>query len=265
MARDSMGHTLLVATILCVVCSVFVSGAAVGLRGYQEANKVLDRQKNVLIAAELFDEEKNTLKDIPTLFESIELVLIDLNTGRPVENAEIDPDTYDQRAAAKDPALRQAIAPENDVAGIHHREKYVFVYQVKKGGQVEQIVLPIYGKGLWSTLYGFIAMDADTTTIRGITFYEHAETPGLGGEVDNKQWKALWRGKKAFDNAWELKIEVVKGPASREGDKALYQIDGLSGATITSRGVSNLVRYWLGPDAFGPYLEKLRESGGSGG
>ena len=265
MARDSMGHTLLVATVLCAVCSLLVSSAAVGLRDRQEQNKVLDRQKNVLIAAGIYDDDKNTLKDVPKLFESIERVLIDVETGQPVDSDVVDPETYDQRAAAKDPELSKKIAPEDDIAGIHRREKYAFVYEVTQGDQIEQVVLPIYGKGLWSTLYGFIAMDTDGTTVRGITFYEHAETPGLGGEVDNNSWKALWKGKKVFDDSGQMEIEVVKGPAPTDGPKADYQIDGLSGATITSRGVSNLVRYWLGPDGFGPFLESLRETGGSRG
>jgi len=267
MPRDSISRTLLVATVLCVVCSVLVSGAAVGLRGFQEENKRLDQQKNVLLAAGIFDEKVNSNADVQALFESIERVLIDLETGEPVDPSVVDPETYDQRVASKDPTLSQPIAAEDDLAGIKQREKYAFVYLVKKDGKLEQLVLPINGKGLWSTLYGFIALDVDTTTVRGITFYEHAETPGLGGEVDNPQWKALWPGKKVFGDVldhgeWEIEIEVVKGAASTEPKKATHQIDGLSGATITSRGVSNLVRYWLGPDAFGPYLENRRKSMG---
>ena len=130
------------------------------------------------------------------------------------------------------------------------------------------MILPIYGKGLWSTLYGFIAVDADGQTIRGITFYEHGETPGLGGEVENPAWKALWPGKSAF-SAEEIKgssldhlptpiIQVAKGQVTSETVQAEHKVDGLSGATITSNGVTALVRYWLGPDGFGSYLHQLR-------
>ena len=263
MPRDSIRHTLLVATVLCVVCSVLVSGAAVGLRGRQEANKRLDQQKNVLVAAGLFqvggnDGKKNTNADIPRLFESVERVLIDLDTGDVVDPAQVDPETYNPRTAAKDPEQSVAIPAEEDLAGIRQREKYAFVYVMKKGETIDQVVLPIYGKGLWSTLYGFLALDADATTVRGITFYEHAETPGLGGEVENPGWKALWNGKKIFDDQGEVAIEVVKGSVPRGSPQENHQIDGLSGATITGRGVSNLVRYWLGPGGFGPYLKKLR-------
>ncbi len=123
-----------------------------------------------------------------------------------------------------------------------------------------QYVVPIYGKGLWSTLYGFIAIDADGKTIRGITFYEHKETPGLGGEVDNADWKAKWGNpelpKYAYDDEGHVAIRVMKGSINPSDDDAKYKIDGLSGATITSRGVTNLVQYWLGDDGFGPYLKK---------
>ena len=89
------------------------------------------------------------------------------------------------------------------------------VYQRVDDGDVLAIILPVEGKGLWSTLYGFIALAPDTRTIEGITFYEHGETPGLGGEVDNPSWKALWPGRKAFDEDWEPAIEVIKGLPGR--------------------------------------------------
>ena len=269
MPRDSIRHTLLVATVLCVVCSVLVSGSAVGLRGKQEANKQLDQQKNVLIAAGLFhvygsngdqggEGAKNTHADIPQLFESVERVLIDLETGDAVEPAKVDPKTYDPRTAAKNPEQSVAIPADKDLAGIGRREKYAFVYVTKKGETIDQVVLPIYGKGLWSTLYGFLALDANANTVRGITFYEHAETPGLGGEVENPRWKAQWKGKNVFDDQGQVALEVMKGAVPGNSAQADSQIDGLSGATITGRGVSNLVRYWLGTDGFGPYLDKLR-------
>ncbi|MCH7751490.1 MAG: Na(+)-translocating NADH-quinone reductase subunit C [Planctomycetes bacterium] len=266
MARDSVGHTLTVATILCVVCSVLVSSAAVGLRSRQEANKAQDQMKNVLVAAGLFDEKENTAGEVNAIFaDRIERVLIDLETGELADPNAVDAETYDQREAARKPDLSAPVQPPDGLGGIKRREKYAFVYEVRDdSGQVEQVVLPIYGKGLWSTLYGFIAVDKDGTTVRGITFYEHGETPGLGGEVDNPRWKALWKGKQLFDESGQIEIEVIKGVVVAGTAKAQYQIDGLSGATITSNGVEQLVRYWVGPDGFGPFLEKLRQSAPGG-
>ena len=124
------------------------------------------------------------------------------------------------------------------------------------------VVLPVEGLGLWGTLYGFVALEGDLRTIRGLTFYEHKETPGLGGEVDNPRWKALWRDRLAFNDDRQPVIRVIKGPAGPAPD-APYSVDGLSGATITSRGVTNLLQFWLGPDALGPYLTRLRDEGGA--
>ena len=262
MARDSVLHTLLVATLVCIVCSVLVAGAAVGLRPRQQSNKILDQKKNVLLASGILSEGQRISDDeIEQLFTtSIEKILINLETGNPAVSEAVDPETYDQRAASKDPARSVPIPPAQDLAGIKQREKYGFVYKVRDpNGQLDQIVLPINGKGLWSTLYGFLALDADGTTVRGITFYEHRETPGLGAEIANPKWRAIWPGKQIFDESGEIKLEVIKGVVLPDSPSVNFEVDGISGATITSKGVTNLIRYWLGPDAFGPYLERLRQ------
>ncbi len=266
MARDSVSRTLLVATVLCVVCSVLVASAAVGLRTRQEANKLEDQRKNVLIAAGLYDDRKNRPEEVNDIFHAqIKRVLIDLETGEPATSDEVNPETYDQREAARNPKLSAPVEPPDGLGGIKRREKYAFVYEVKdESGRIEQVVLPIYGKGLWSTLYGFLAVANDGVTVRGITFYQHGETPGLGGEVDNPHWKAQWNGKKLFDEKGQVEIDVIKGVVSDRTENAQYKIDGLSGATITSNGVERLVRFWVGPDAFGPFLEKLRQNAGGG-
>lgn len=206
MARDTIRHTVTVAGLLCVVCSVIVSALAVGLRDKQNENRLAEKRKNILLAAGIYDEAK----PVADQFGNIESKLVDLSTGAFVEDGSIDPATYDARKAAGDPTLSVSI--EKDLAGIKRREKYAFVYLVKDdAGAVDQYVLPIYGKGLWSTLYGFIAVDDDIQTVNGLTFYEHKETPGLGGEVDNPRWKALWKGKQLYAANGELKIEVIKG------------------------------------------------------
>jgi Na+-transporting NADH:ubiquinone oxidoreductase subunit C len=134
------------------------------------------------------------------------------------------------------------------------------IYHVMEAGSVARLIIPVEGKGLWSTLYGFLALEKDVDTITGITFYQHGETPGLGGEVDNPKWKALWKGRKAFNADQEPTIEVLKGQAGSVQD-APHHVDGLSGATITSRGVTYLVQFWLGEHGFGPYLAKFRAGG----
>ena len=256
MPRDSTGRTFGVALLLCVVCSVLVSGAAVMLKPTQDANKLLDKRRNILTAAGLADEPGT----VDELFKRIQARIVDLDTGE--YRDDIDTDTYDFIAAAADPQMGVAIPGDQDRAGIKRRARNVPVYMVEKKGRVDKIILPIYGKGLWSTLYGFIALDArDINTIRGLVYYEHAETPGLGGEVDNPNWKALWVGKQAFDESGAVRIAVIKGKVVPGRSESKYQIDGLSGATITSRGVGDMLKYWLGEGGFGKYLAKLKQQG----
>ena len=95
-------------------------------------------------------------------------------------------------------------------------------------------------------------------TIDGLNFNSHGETPGLGGEVDNPNWKAQWKGKKIFNKEEQIAIKVVKGKANKNSDKFLYQVDGLSGATITSNGVSYLLEFWLGESGYGPYIQNRK-------
>ncbi len=257
MARESLIKTYVVAIGLAVVCSLLVSGAAIGLRPLQEENKIIDRKKNILVVAGLHDAAVPVVE----AFQQVEVRIVDIETGEFVSEDKIDPATFDQRAAAKDPNMSVRIPAEKDRAGIGRREKYALVYLVQKDGQLDQVILPIVGKGLWSTMYGFLAIADDLNTVRGITFYEHAETPGLGGEIDNPQWKAKWTGKKLYDDQGTFKLEVVKGAAATSGPGAEHQVDGISGATLTANGVSYSVAYWMGDDGFKNLLERLRAEG----
>lgn len=264
--RESLGNTFLVALVLCVVCSLGVSTAAVALRSAQETNKELDRKKNILDATGIaYDETGAPASELSTeqvdeLYKRIDEKLVDLETGEYATG--IDIRTYDERKAAKqDPKKEDSMSvaieePDYDI-GFKKRERVVRVFFVRDPeGKIEQVVLPVYGKGLWSTLYGYLAIRNDLQTIQGLTFYEHAETPGLGGEVENPMWKAQWQGLYLYGEEGNPAIEVAKGPAP-QGNQ--YMVDGLSGATITARGVTNLVRYWVSDDAFGPFLKKLAE------
>jgi Na+-transporting NADH:ubiquinone oxidoreductase subunit C len=254
MARESVSKTFVVAIVLAAACSLLVAGAAIGLRPLQEANKIRDRKKNILIVAGLYDAKAS----VEESYEQIEPRIVDLATGEYVAEDKLDPANFDQRAAAKDPELSVKIPREKDLAGIGRREKYSLVYLVKKDDKLDQVILPIDGKGLWSTLYGFLAISGDLNTVKGITFYEHAETPGLGGEIDNPAWKAKWAGKKLYDEKGNIQLHVAKGTAAQDNS---YQVDGISGATLTANGVTNLVKYWLGDDGFKKLLERLQAKG----
>ncbi|MGK5092332.1 Na(+)-translocating NADH-quinone reductase subunit C [Deltaproteobacteria bacterium TL4] len=253
------GKTFLVAFLLCLVCSILVSTATIGLKPIQERNKALDKKKNILMAAGLYHEGV----DIDAAFTNIHAKVVDLSSGE--YNASLNPATYDQKKAAKDTAQNWIIPPEEDFGDIKQRAKSVPVYLVEEQGSVQQIILPVYGKGLWGTMYGFVALAKDTNTIKGMVYYEHAETPGLGGEVDNPRWRALWPGKKAYDSSGEVAVTLIKGRVDPQSEKAIHQVDGLSGATLTSRGVSKMMKFWLGKKGFGPYLERMKQEGGHNG
>jgi len=258
--RRSTAYILGFATIVCLICSVLVSSAAVMLKDRQEVNKVLDRQKKVLGVAGLIEEGADTPQaEVEKLFtERIRARVVTLETGEYAEG--VDAATFDQRKARND-AATSTLAPPND-AKVLRLPNQAIVYQVMEGETVKLLILPVEGKGLWSTLYGYLALAPDTNTIEGITFYEHAETPGLGGEVDNARWKALWKQRKVHGPEGRIAIEVVKGqagPAATDPNR----VDGLSGATLTSRGVSHLLQFWLGDKGWGPYLAKFKARGGA--
>jgi Na+-transporting NADH:ubiquinone oxidoreductase subunit C len=250
-ANESVTKTFTVALTLCIVCAVVVSSAAVFLRPAQEANKLLDLKTNILASAGLLEEGV----DVETQFEKISVKLVDMDTGR--YSSEADADSYDQRKASADPALSVALSASEDIAKIKRRANLAKVYVVENANGLEKVILPIKGYGLWSTLYGFIALESDLKTVAGIGFYEHTETPGLGGEVDNPKWKASWVGKRAYNDEG-LALEVIKGKVDLARDGADSQIDGLAGATLTTKGVDNLIKYWLGEQGFKPFIENLK-------
>ena len=251
--NDNPKKTIIVATLLCLVCSILVSTSAVVLKPLQIANKEADIKKNILAVTGLLTEGA----DVNAIFEQFEVKVVDLETG---EYADIDVASYDQYKAAKDPQQNVELTAEQDIASIGRRAKLASIYLLKDGDSISQVVLPIHGYGLWSTLYGFIAFEGDFNTIKGLQYYAHAETPGLGGEVDNPKWRQQWQGKKAFNDDGELKIEVIRGHVDFKVAGSEHKVDGLSGATLTSRGVSNLVNYWLGDHGFGPYLKHMNKA-----
>jgi Na+-transporting NADH:ubiquinone oxidoreductase subunit C len=244
---------------LAVICSLLVSLAAIGLGARQQENRELDRKRNILQVAGLFDPAV----DVNEAFAVIETRLVDLETGAYVPESEV-PAGYDQRRALTSPELSTKVPSDEDVAGINRKEKYSWVFLVKEGEQVQQIIMPLRGRGLFSTLYAYLSLDADLETVRGIAFYEHGETAGLGAEVQNPTWIAKWPGKKMYDDSGEVRLAVVKGVVDPAAASAEYEVDGLSGATMTSTGVTNLLEYWFGSSGFEPYLDQLAQ-GGLGG
>ena len=247
--NESVQKTITVALVLCLVCAVVVSSAAVILRPAQAVNEKANMQMNILQAAGLYDPQQS----IQEQFQIVTTRFVNLETGEFVEG--MDAERYNQRKASKDPSMNRVLSGEEDIASIKRQAKIAKIYLIENGDQIEKIILPIHGYGLWSTLYGFMALEGDGNTVAGLGFYEHAETPGLGGEVDNPNWKAQWTGKQVY-NGDAVALRLVKGGADRSDS---YGVDALSGATLTSRGVDNLLKFWMSDAGFKPFLDNLKQ------
>ena len=187
-------RTLTFAAIVCVTCSLLLSGTAAGLKSMQEANKAFDVKRNIVKA---FGIDIGEMK-------------------RPEIEA-----TFEKHVA-------------EESAG----ELPLYIWTDEGADKPSKYAFPISGKGLWSTLYGYLSLNADLETIAGISFYKHGETPGLGAEIEKDWFLSQFKGKKLYANGAATAFEVAK-PGFAQGDSA---VDGISGATLTGNGVEALIR-----------------------
>lgn len=255
---DSTRYTVLFAAAVCVVCALLVSVASVTLQPRQKANARLYMEKNVLLAAGLVEPGQDvSAAEVQRFFEQdIRVRLVDFATGELLPEGKMIERDYDQRKARNDPGLSR-VAPANS-AGIGRIPNYGLVYFIMRDERVEQIVIAVEGLGMWGTIYGFVALGPDANTVRGLTYYDQKETPGLGGEIANPTWQALWRGRKGFDDQWNARITVIKGKAGPP-DLDPLRVDGLSGATITSNAITRMMQFWLSDRGYGKFLQRVRK------
>jgi Na+-transporting NADH:ubiquinone oxidoreductase subunit C len=255
----SVGYTLRFALAVAAVTSAVVATTAVLLEGRQEANRLLDRRRQVLEVVGLSEPgERLGRAEVTRRFaDNLRPIVVELETGGVADG--IDPESFDQRRASRDPTTSRP-APEN-AAGVSRLPRHVLVYHLVDAGAVQAVVLPFEGVGLWSTIYGYLALSADLSTILGVTFYEHAETAGLGALISDPQWRAGWEGRSVFDETWQPRLRVIKGRAGTP-EEAPYRVDGLAGATLTGNGVTEAVHFWLGDQVLGTYLERYRAQTG---
>ena len=250
--KETFGGTVGFVLAVCVVCALLVSFSAVQLKPLQKANKLLDQQTKILEASGLLEKAGKDI--VKTYNEFVVARMVDLDSGEFVEGDVIN---FDERRNSRDKAL--SIKPENDIAGINRRSNTAVIYLVKnEAGSVETVVLPIVGAGLWDLMYGYIGLEADLNTVKSVIYSDHKETPGLGAEVLNPAWKALWPGKKIYNDAGEVKAKLVKGGAKAND---IHGVDGLSGATLTSNGVTHTLQFWFGEEGYATFLTKYRAEG----
>ena len=252
--NDSVLKTLTESFIVCLFCSLIVSFAAVSLRDAQNENRLNDQRMKILKTAAIY----NPNEDIESQFSRLTPKFVDFRNGLLLDEFEgLDLTTYDPVVYSKQSNFSTPIPADLDIAIVKNKENVGKIYLLKDSdNKLEKIILPIRGYGLWGTLFGYIAIDKDLNTIRGLEFYEHKETPGLGAEVDNPKWKALWDGKKIYKDG-VIEIKVIKGKVDQSNRMADYQVDGLSGATLTSRGVTNMLAFWFSESGYQETLSKI--------
>lgn len=238
-------NKMIIPLIACIACAVIVSVTAVSVRPEQNLNIENEKKLKILAAAGIVTNE------VDKEFSKIETLYIDFVSNQLIQIE----GNYDHIKASASAESSSIIPKKQDIAILKRRENVAPIYVwYSEEEQIQKVVLPIRGYGLWGTLYGYISLEADLNTVKGIEYYDHKETPGLGGEVDSPAWKSDWNGKKVYNSSGEVILYVTKGPSSED-----YEIDGISGATLTSNGVTNMIRYWLGENGYGPVLQQLRE------
>jgi len=253
-SEENLGRTLSVAIGVALGCALIVSTAVVLLRPMQLAYADLEQNRIVVETAGLASAGSE-LSDraVVALFVDLQIRIVDLESNQFTED--VDPQLYDQRAASSDPDLSIAIPDQLDLAGLGRRARYVPVYLLMDGERIDRIVLPISGQGMWSTIYGYLSLESDLNTIAGIRIYEHGETAGIGDRIEDPDWQNEWIGRRLYDDAGELRFRVVRAASPP------FEVDSISGASVTAEGVGNLVRYWLGEHGYAPLLARLRVSG----
>jgi Na+-transporting NADH:ubiquinone oxidoreductase subunit C len=258
MNKDSPRRAILVVLLTALVCSGLVSAAVVVLRPIQLNNQMLDRSRNImqltgLLPADREIEDDNMLE----LYKSLDLRIIDIDAAS--YDGEIDPNTFSERQALADPDRSIAIPSNQDQAKLGRRSRFAPLYMVWNKDKLDRVILPVRGSGMWSMLYGYIALEPDLNTISGMTFYEQNETPGLGDQITHAHWLEQWKGRQIYDYEGNPRFRINEGTVEPDSATAEFEVDALTGATVTANSVTNLMHYWFGPHGYQPFLLALRE------
>lgn len=258
MNRDSPSKAVMVVMLTALVCSGLVSAAVVLLRPIQLNNQMLEQSRNIMRLTGLLPEQRQVEdEEMLDLFQTLDRRIVNIDSAGFDE--EIDPLTFNQRRADSDPEMSVAIPSDLDLASLSRRSRYTPVYMVWKGNQLDRLILPVRGNGMWSMLRGYIALESDLNTISGMTFYEQNETPGLGDQITHEHWLKKWQGRRIYDDRGNPRFRISEGDVQPGTAMAEYEVDALTGATVTGNAVTSLVHYWFGPNGYQPFLVALHE------
>lgn len=249
LSNEGRTKTLIVAFLVALVCAGAVSFTAVKLKPLQDANLARERQARMDAMVAALPGVADILRESGA--DSLETRLVDLTTGSFATG--VDPARYNPRLAASDPALSMELPRAADVAGIARRANLARVHLLRRGKEIAVIVLPVYGSGYQSTIYAYLALEGDLNTVAALTITEQGETPGGGSRIEAPAWQALWPGKRIADETGAIRISIVRGQASGP-----HEVDGITGATRTTTGITNMLAFWLGDHGFGPFLRRLK-------
>lgn len=256
-ARESKTATIAFAAGVAFFCSLMVSTAVYFLRPVVLAYEAIDFNRAVvevagLLAADLDWDDRAVVN----AFLELEARVVDLESGQLTDAA--DAVSADFRAAIDDPGRLVPIPASLDSAGLETRPRFAPVYLLRDVDRIERIVVPFYARGMWSTIHGVIALEPDSSTIGGISFYAHGETPGIGDRIERSDWRGSWRGKRLYDETGELRFRIGREAAAQSAE---FGVDSITGATVTVDAVGNAVGYWFSEHGYAPFLEWLREGG----
>lgn len=242
---DSRPKTLLVAFLVSAICALAVTAATVALRPIQKANRAAEQQVRLeaLISA------------IPGMSElmaeagggALSTVVVDIDK---VASSEVAPE--DLPAALEEADNWTVLSTEQDLASIGNRPNLAQVFFLRAGDEISLAVFPIYGVGHGGVIEAMIALRGDMNTIAGLTVTSQVETPGLGARIEEPIWQAGFAGKSLRDDGGAMRFSVARGHATSE-----FEVDGITGATRTSNAIQRIVRFWMGPDGYGPLLDAI--------
>lgn len=250
--NDDTTKTVTVAALVAFVCAILVSTASVLLDPIQQAQIEAEQAARMEAMLDALPGMREVMEEAGVT--ALETRIVDLQTG--AFAPDIDPTTYDFTAAGTDPELSTELSTASDLASIRRKPLYAPVHLLERDGELLLIVLPVYGSGYASTIRAMLALEPDLSTVAALTITEQAETPGLGARIAEPEWQSLWPGKELLNEDGDIVIEVVRGQA-----QSVHEVDGISGATRTGDGVMFALQFWMGPDGYGPFLDRLAEEG----
>ena len=257
MGKNSPLKALIVVLAVSLACSVLVSTASITLKPIQILNQKVERSRHIVALTGLVPADKAlSNEEILQAVEQLDVRVINIDTGE-FDNS-IDPEQFDARAAANDPELSVAIPTADDLARLGRRAQHAVVYLVWDDDDLKRVIVPIHGQGMWSTLHGFLALEADLNTIAAVTFYEQAETAGLGDQITRPDWQTQWQGRQLFNEQGEVRFRVAAGSVAEDSPAARHEVDAISGATVTALSVTRLVEFWFGAGGYMSFLNNLK-------